>query len=308
MSVGVTRPPSSLAPLSLQAGLGGEVLLSTLRTGPRVMNFKTTYILFELLGLMLAILGIVLYPGPTPPPRARASSSRASAPGQGSTADQVDKVVVRRKKSGRGRNRLLGESIRRRRGRSPHPERPPPTRSRSPASSIRSMSGRDRRRETRSPAHEKAGLDKPDPRHRPARRRPALDADASATATPGEGECDRLRPVVRHARQDARDLQAIARDRIRGPRGVPPPRNCSARTPPSMPPSSSRRARSRPSARRRTRNAGSCVSPAYGDIDIGELLGATHGPAGRSQGRQDNRLRQGRRDGPRRVQPGPREG
>ena len=120
------------------------------------MNFKTTYILFGLLGLMLAILGIVLYNGPSAPAGEGFVFPSMHARDKELKPDQVDKVVVERKKA--GEPDLVFERV------DPttwkitapagHPRR---LAARSSASSIRSMSARideggDRPRARRRPA------------------------------------------------------------------------------------------------------------------------------------------------------------
>ncbi len=62
------------------------------------MNFKTTYILFGLLALMLVVLGVVLYSGPSAPPGQGLAFPTMKAKDKPLKADQIDKVVIQRKK------------------------------------------------------------------------------------------------------------------------------------------------------------------------------------------------------------------
>jgi hypothetical protein len=64
------------------------------------MNFKTTYILFGLLGLMLAVLGYVLYSGPSASPGEGFVFPSMRAKDKELKPDDVDKIVVVRKRSG----------------------------------------------------------------------------------------------------------------------------------------------------------------------------------------------------------------
>ncbi|MFO0925594.1 MAG: DUF4340 domain-containing protein [Gemmataceae bacterium] len=61
------------------------------------MNFKTTYLLFALLAVMLSVLALVLYLGPTPPPGAENVFPSMHAKEGRIESKDIDKVVIERK-------------------------------------------------------------------------------------------------------------------------------------------------------------------------------------------------------------------
>lgn len=61
------------------------------------MNFKTTYLLFGLLAVMLGVLALVLYLGPTPPPGAENVFPSMHAKDGRIDSKDIDKVVIERK-------------------------------------------------------------------------------------------------------------------------------------------------------------------------------------------------------------------